>query len=236
MTANNRDALTTHANWGEGDPHLLVRSTHEHRTFHLVDDDVSIGSNADATLRLEGIDALPARIVHTPNDEYRPQREQARTTTTPRSCVPAPASRSGRGNWCLCEPNLPTTGARSVGGKGAKGPCNMPSRRVPTMRITARPTIRDRSRRRRTSAAVPLASSPSSLSNATRPHPPPRSAPQSQSVAIPRGSDKTRPANKGAASARGRRANPVGAQGSAKSTSPTPPTRSAVAICQNPAE
>ena len=71
MTANNRDALTTHANWGEGDPHLLVRSTHEHRTFHLVDDDVSIGSNADATLRREGLDAMPARTVHTPDGEYR---------------------------------------------------------------------------------------------------------------------------------------------------------------------
>ncbi|HOA86327.1 MAG: FHA domain-containing protein [Microbacteriaceae bacterium] len=71
MNPINADELTTHANWGAGDPHLLVRKDYERITFSLVEDDVTIGSSADASLQLAGIDPIHARIHHTPQDEYR---------------------------------------------------------------------------------------------------------------------------------------------------------------------
>src|SRR5690606_18465937 len=44
---------------------------YERLTFHIVEDEVTIGSAADASLRLAGTDPIHARIHHTTQDEYR---------------------------------------------------------------------------------------------------------------------------------------------------------------------
>lgn len=63
---------TTHAGYGEGNPHLAITSTvtDERFDFALTSDVVRIGSAPDADLRLDGADPVHAEIRHDDNDEY----------------------------------------------------------------------------------------------------------------------------------------------------------------------
>lgn len=62
---------TTHAEWGAGDPHLLVsRQGADRMVFPLTEDEVTIGAAAGADLMLAGTDPVHATIVHDERDEY----------------------------------------------------------------------------------------------------------------------------------------------------------------------
>ncbi|WP_197061014.1 FHA domain-containing protein [Microbacterium mangrovi] len=61
---------TTHAEWGAGDPHLIVTREGLHQDFPLTEDVARIGSGGDSDLRLDGLDVLHAEIVHDEDDEY----------------------------------------------------------------------------------------------------------------------------------------------------------------------
>jgi hypothetical protein len=62
---------TTHAEWGAGDPHLLISRHDEDRSVHhLTEMAVTIGSDAGCGLRLEGAAPLHATIVHDERDEF----------------------------------------------------------------------------------------------------------------------------------------------------------------------
>ncbi|MDQ0615424.1 hypothetical protein QF046_003065 [Microbacterium sp. W4I4] len=64
-------AMTTHAEWGSGAPHLLVsRSGEDRSVFDLTADEVTIGSGQGSDLMLQGTDAVHATIVHDDRDEY----------------------------------------------------------------------------------------------------------------------------------------------------------------------
>lgn len=64
-------AMTTHAEWGSGAPHLLVsRGGDDRSVFDLTEDEVSIGSAPGSSLVLAGTDAVHATIVHDDRDEY----------------------------------------------------------------------------------------------------------------------------------------------------------------------
>lgn len=64
-------AMTTHAEWGSGAPHLLVSRGGEDRSvFDLTEDAVTIGSAEGGGLVLPGTDAVHATIVHDDRDEY----------------------------------------------------------------------------------------------------------------------------------------------------------------------
>lgn len=65
------DPLTTHAEWGAGNPRLLVsREGGDRFVFDLTADEVTIGSSAGNTLVLEGAEPVHATIVHDDRDEY----------------------------------------------------------------------------------------------------------------------------------------------------------------------
>jgi len=65
------DALTTHAEWGSGAPHLLVsREGGDRSVFDLTEDTVTIGSAEGGSLVLPGTDPVHATIVHDDRDEY----------------------------------------------------------------------------------------------------------------------------------------------------------------------
>lgn len=64
------DATTTHAEWGAGDPHLLVSSEADRLVHHLTADVVRIGSSPESDLQLAGTEAVHATIVHDDRDEY----------------------------------------------------------------------------------------------------------------------------------------------------------------------
>lgn len=62
---------TTHAEWGAGDPRLLISRNDEDRSVHhLGADDVTIGSDVGCTIRLEGAAAVHATIAHDARDEF----------------------------------------------------------------------------------------------------------------------------------------------------------------------
>ena len=70
MQDDNSGPTTTHAAWGAGNPRLLVRSDAERMIQPLTTDELTIGSAEGSGLRLAGIDALHATVVHDERDEY----------------------------------------------------------------------------------------------------------------------------------------------------------------------
>ena len=64
------NVTTTHADWGAGDPRILLSWDDRRFVFELRSDETRIGSAADNELRLERVDALHARIRHDDRDEY----------------------------------------------------------------------------------------------------------------------------------------------------------------------
>ncbi|WCM55406.1 FHA domain-containing protein [Microbacterium sp. EF45047] len=65
------EPTTTHAEWGAGDPHLIVlRSLDERLVFPLTENRVTIGSAAGSSLVLDGADPVHATILHDDRDEY----------------------------------------------------------------------------------------------------------------------------------------------------------------------
>jgi len=61
---------TTHAEWGAGNPRLIVTSEQDRMTFDIASDLTRIGSAGDADLLLAGADPLHATIRHDERDEY----------------------------------------------------------------------------------------------------------------------------------------------------------------------
>ncbi|MGL3151615.1 hypothetical protein ACSS7Z_14790 [Microbacterium sp. A82] len=61
---------TTHAEWGAGNPKLLVSHEHERFVHHLTTDTVHIGSAAGNELLLADTDPVHATITHDDRDEY----------------------------------------------------------------------------------------------------------------------------------------------------------------------
>ena len=104
------NAMTTHAEWGSGSPHLLVSRGGEDRSvFDLTEDEVTIGSAPGSTLVLEGADAVHATITHDDRDEYvltlhGAGRMNASTNPDhdgPRSEVLRTGARFTAGEWTL---------------------------------------------------------------------------------------------------------------------------------------
>lgn len=61
---------TTHAEWGAGDPRLLVARDDDRFEHHLTSDIVRIGSAAGNELLLADTDPVHATIAHDDRDEY----------------------------------------------------------------------------------------------------------------------------------------------------------------------
>jgi hypothetical protein len=61
---------TTHAEWGAGDPHLIITREGIHQTFPLEGDHARIGAGEDCELSLDGLQPLHAEIDHDDRDEY----------------------------------------------------------------------------------------------------------------------------------------------------------------------
>ncbi|MDF1604065.1 GNAT family N-acetyltransferase [Nocardioides sp. YIM 152315] len=70
VTARSESVTTTHAAWGAGHPRILATSEHERYVHEINCDLIHIGSAADSDLQLTATDALHARILHGPADEY----------------------------------------------------------------------------------------------------------------------------------------------------------------------
>ncbi|MDT0158294.1 hypothetical protein Q9R19_11710 [Microbacterium sp. ARD32] len=70
MSRRPADAITTHAAWGSGAPHLLVSKEDVREVFPLTADETRIGSAAGSELVLAGADPLHATVVHDDRDEY----------------------------------------------------------------------------------------------------------------------------------------------------------------------
>lgn len=64
------EPTTTHAEWGAGDPTLIVISDERRMRHPLTEDELTIGSGAGCGLRLPDIDPLHATVVHDERDEY----------------------------------------------------------------------------------------------------------------------------------------------------------------------
>lgn len=68
--AQGHQPTTTHAEWGAGDPRLLI-SRHDARfEHHLTEDLVRIGSATGNELLLTDVDPVHATITHDGQDEY----------------------------------------------------------------------------------------------------------------------------------------------------------------------
>lgn len=61
---------TTHAEWGAGDPRLLISREDDRAVHHITTDAVRIGSADGNELRLADTDPLHASIAHDDQDEY----------------------------------------------------------------------------------------------------------------------------------------------------------------------
>ncbi|MFC4137498.1 FHA domain-containing protein [Microbacterium sp. GCM10011525] len=70
MSRRPANAMTTHAEWGAGDPHLRVTREDTRLEHPLSLDETRIGSDAGNDLVLDGADPVHATIVHDERDEY----------------------------------------------------------------------------------------------------------------------------------------------------------------------
>ncbi|QAY61391.1 hypothetical protein ET475_16360 [Microbacterium protaetiae] len=61
---------TTHAEWGAGNPRLIVSREDRHHEEELRGELITIGSAADADIRLEGVDPIAGEIRHDDRDEF----------------------------------------------------------------------------------------------------------------------------------------------------------------------
>lgn len=70
-TPDGYEPTRTHAQWGAGEPHLLVsRGDDERFVFDLTGDKVTVGSDEANSIVLNGADPLHATIMHDRRDEY----------------------------------------------------------------------------------------------------------------------------------------------------------------------
>ncbi|UJP10199.1 hypothetical protein L2X99_00260 [Microbacterium sp. KUDC0406] len=70
MSRRPADAMTTHAEWGAGDPRLRVTREDTRLEHPLALDVTRIGSAPGNELVLDGADSVHATIVHDDRDEY----------------------------------------------------------------------------------------------------------------------------------------------------------------------
>jgi len=64
------DPTTTHAEWGAGNPRLIISRDGQHHEEPLQGELIRIGSGADADIRLEGIEPAAGEIRHDDRDEF----------------------------------------------------------------------------------------------------------------------------------------------------------------------
>ncbi|GAA3761058.1 hypothetical protein GCM10022240_12010 [Microbacterium kribbense] len=69
-TEKDIENLTTHADWGAGDPRVILTGEDTRRTIRLTAAVTRIGSGADADIRLKGLDPIAAEIIHDEGDEF----------------------------------------------------------------------------------------------------------------------------------------------------------------------
>lgn len=70
MVRDTEHYLTTHANWGEGAPRLLLHADGIRGEFALTHPVTRIGSAPDDEIRFSGLDDTHAIVRHTDDDEY----------------------------------------------------------------------------------------------------------------------------------------------------------------------
>lgn len=70
QTAPGYKPTTTHAEWGAGDPRLLVSREDDRFVHHITTDLVRVGSADGNELRLADADPVHATITHDERDEY----------------------------------------------------------------------------------------------------------------------------------------------------------------------
>lgn len=64
------EPTTTHAQWGAGDPRLLISRDDDRAVHHITTDSVHVGSAEGNELRLADTDPVHATITHDDRDEY----------------------------------------------------------------------------------------------------------------------------------------------------------------------
>ncbi len=102
---------TTHAEWGAGNPRLLVSRDGERFVFDLVADAVRIGSADGNELQLGDTDPVHADVVHDDRDEYvltlhghgemNANPDAAETGASGRSEILRTGARFTAGDWTL---------------------------------------------------------------------------------------------------------------------------------------
>ncbi|WP_298039791.1 hypothetical protein [uncultured Microbacterium sp.] len=102
---------TTHAEWGAGNPRLLVSRDGERFVFDLVADAVRIGSADGNELQLADTDPVHADVVHDDRDEYvltlhghgemNANPDAAETGASGRSEILRTGARFTAGDWTL---------------------------------------------------------------------------------------------------------------------------------------
>lgn len=110
---------TTHAEWGAGDPHLRVSRGDERFVYHLVTDEVRIGSAEGNELRLAETDPLHATITHDERDEYvLTLHGKGEMNANPRTAETGVGSDVGAGSGSGTDTNteILRTGARFTAG------------------------------------------------------------------------------------------------------------------------
>ena len=105
------EPTTTHAEWGSGNPHLIVTRDGERFEFALTVDTVHVGSADGNELRLPETDPVHAEIVHDDQDEYvltlhgegemNANPQAAATGATGRSEILRTGARFTAGPWTL---------------------------------------------------------------------------------------------------------------------------------------
>ena len=70
MAIRKREHITTHANWGDGAPRLLLHAQGVRGEFALTHPVTRIGSAPDDEIQFAGLEETHAVIRHTDDDEY----------------------------------------------------------------------------------------------------------------------------------------------------------------------
>lgn len=70
QTAPGYEPTTTHAEWGAGDPRLLISREDDRSVHHITTDTVRIGRADGNELRLPDTDPVHATVAHDERDEY----------------------------------------------------------------------------------------------------------------------------------------------------------------------
>lgn len=67
---NDASATTTHTEWGDGHPRLLISSQGSRFVSELLSSETTIGADSTCSIRLPELRPLHATITHNEQDEY----------------------------------------------------------------------------------------------------------------------------------------------------------------------